>query len=220
MSSAALAQVRPGPDPGDLAGAFKAPLLERILHGDALEANDEEPLPKRAVLDFSMPSQSLLDRLRSSGPCSVQIVDLYRTGGLTALNAAGAFEDPECQPAVDHILPPPGREMLDLVLCWDLPNYLSLAALNFLCTQLAGRVKPGCRLHMLITYAKREMPSLPPHYSLLPDGRLRPIRENDSLGPAPRYSPEDLSLALAPFRYERGVLLANGMQEFVYTWQG
>jgi hypothetical protein len=70
---------------------------------------------------------------------------------------------------------------------------------------------------MLIAYSKREMPAAPARYLPEPDGRLTQICGDSAMGKAPRYSPEELGLLVGKFRYERGVLLANGMQEFVYA---
>jgi hypothetical protein len=73
---------------------------------------------------------------------------------------------------------------------------------------------------MLISYSRRDMPALPARYVPADDGQLRQTCANPERVPAPRYSPEDIGKALKGFRYERGVLLANGMQEFVYAWPG
>ena len=34
--------------------------------------------------------------------------------------------------------------------------------------------------------------------------------------PAPRYSPEDLGIAMGSFEIDRARLLSNGMQEFLF----
>jgi hypothetical protein len=64
------------------------------------------------------------------------------------------------------------------------------------------------------------MSEMPARYVPAVDGNLIQSLVSDELTQAPRYSPEDIGTALGNFRYERGVLLANGMQEFVYAWPG
>jgi hypothetical protein len=186
---------------------FKAPLLDRLL--DLVEVPS-----RQVVLDLGGPSQALLDRLSATRPCRVEIADFVARD---ALRLADVDED--AGPAwIDAILPAPNAEPLNLIFCWDLPNYLSLHAFRELTGVFGKRAAAGCKLHMLIAYSKREMPATPARYRIREDGQLIQRLPNDELAPAPRYSPEDLGRAVGGFRYERGVLLANGMQEFVYAW--
>ncbi len=214
MSGAATARAKPGRDHRERVTAFKAPLLDRILQNPGADVEDA---PRQVVLDLGAASQPLLERLSALGPCRVEIADLVAHDGLAVLNAPDAFEEPGSSP-IPALLPAPGTDSLDLILCWDLPNYLSLRALGELCSYFGPRAAPGCRLHMLIAYSKREMPSAPARYLPEDDGRLRQVCADASIAAAPRHSPEALGDAVGGFRYERGVLLANGMQEFVYAW--
>lgn len=195
----------------DSAFSFKAPLLDRIL------SNPEDPDRRNVVLDLGGPSQVLLDRLSSTRPCRVEIADLAQRGGLAEIDRVAASEEQDPAPIAD-LLPAPNDERLDLILCWDLPNYLSLDALRLLIGWLAPRAAPRCRLHMLIEYSKREMAERPGRYIPVADGSVTQVFASEALVEAPRYSPEDIGQALGKFSYERGVLLANGMQEFVYAW--
>jgi hypothetical protein len=206
-----MARARAVRDARGLASSFKAPLLERIL-------SEEKPEQRQVILDLGRPAQLLLERLGQIGPCRVEIADLVGSGALTELRAPEFLEQRGPAAVRDYL--PPAREALDLVFCWDLPNYLSLNVFSPLCHVLGERAKPGCRLHMLIAYSKREMPAAPARYALTEEGQLIQQCEDASLTAAPRYSPESLGNAVAGFRYERGVLLANGMQEFVYAWPG
>lgn len=183
--------------------------------------NAEESEQRRVVLDLGGPNQTLLDRLSAAGPCRLEIADFVANGGLPVLEAIESDEEADRAygaTVIRRLLPGSAGEPLDLILCWDLPNYMSLKNLKRLCEVLAERATSGCRLHMLIAYSKREMPSAPARYALQDKGQLAQACRSDDITPAPRYSPEDLGMAVAPFRYERGVLLANGMQEFVYAW--
>lgn len=213
MSGAATARVTSNREAVGLVTAFKAPLLDRIL-------DEAEPERRQVVLDLGAPSEALLERLSTTRPCRVEIADLAAHGGVDLLNAPEAGDEVDAAPIapIAPLLPAPNGERLDLIFCWDLPNYLGLKALRELCAHLGRRAAPGCRLHMLIAYSKREMPRAPARYVPQTDGKLSQRCADGTLVPAPRYSPEDLSLAVGGFAYERGVLLANGMQEFVYAW--
>jgi hypothetical protein len=209
LRGAPATSAKPERGPGEpVAATFKAPLLAKIF--DTLDGDQ-----RQVALDLGAPCQALLSQLTARRGCRLEIADLVANDGLRALNAAL----PEARAAtMSALLPQPNRERLTLIFCWDLPNYLGLAALHSLCTLLASRAAPGCRLHMLISYSRRDMPLLPAHYTPGGDGQLTQLCLSDERTPAPRYSPEDLGKALGGFRYQRGVLLANGMQEFVYAW--
>jgi len=211
LHGAATALATAGGETAAALHAFKAPLLNRIL------ADPGESEERVVVLDLGGPCQTLLDRLRATRPCRVEIADLVSNNELDAINAIDSIED-EGPSRIRQLLPGGNDEPLDLILCWDLPNYLTLKALTLLIDALAPRVAPDCRLHMLIAYSTREMASMPGRYIPTPDGNLTQILTSDELAEAPRYSPEDIGSALADFAYERGVLLSNGMQECVYVW--
>lgn len=190
-------------------GGFKAPLLERLLE-------PAEPERRTVTLDLGETSTPLLERLAKRGPCRVEIAGFASSGGLAMV---GKAETPkEVYQIVRERLLPISTEPADMILCWDLPNYIGLEALRGFFAALGTRAAPGCRLHALIAYADREMADQPGRFVPYDGGQLINIKPTDSRRPAPRYSPEDLSRAVGHFRYERGVLLANGMQEFVYAW--
>jgi hypothetical protein len=211
LRGAAVALATPARKTIETVTAFKAPLLDRIL------ANPNDAERRNVVLDLGAVSQTMLDRLSSSRPCRIEIADLYHFGGLQAIEQIASSEEQDID-SIGQLLPRANNEPLDLIFCWDLPNYLSLRALTLLIDFLSRRAAPGCRVHMLVAYSKREMTETPGRYFPGPDGNLVQSLASVELTQAPRYSPEDIGTALGNFRYERGVLLANGMQEFVYAW--
>jgi hypothetical protein len=211
LRGAAVALATPAKKAIETVSAFKAPLLDRIL------SSPEDAERRHVVLDLGAASQTMLDRLSSSRPCRIEIADLNNFGGLAVIESIAASEEPDLD-AIGSLLPPANDERLDLIFCWDLPNYLSLAGLTMLIDFLSRRAAPGCRVHMLVAYSKREMAEIPARYVPGGDFSLVQTLATDTLRAAPRYSPEDIGTALGNFRYERGVLLANGMQEFVYAW--
>jgi hypothetical protein len=213
LPGAAVAFATPVKKAIETVSAFKAPLLDRLL------SPPEDPERRNVVLDLGAVSQAMLDRLSSSRPCRIEIADLYNFGGLPEVEQIASSEEQNPE-LIAQLLPPASEEPLDLILFWDLPNYLSLPALTLFIDFLSRRAAPGCRVHMLVAYSKREMSEMPARYVPAVDGNLIQSLVSDELTQAPRYSPEDIGTALGNFRYERGVLLANGMQEFVYAWPG
>ncbi len=195
------------PAPPGVPVAFHAPLFQELVTG-------LEPTKRHVVLDLGAASTSMLALLGRSR-CRVEIADFLYYGAVDELNAA------ETSAAVASSLLPtplPGNEF-DLVLCWDLPNYLSLDALSALMTAIKRRSRPRALVHSLIFYAEREMSETPGHFVPAADGELVDRNTWRASVPAPRYSPEDLTNNMGGFMLDRARLLSNGMQEFVFQYQ-
>lgn len=116
-----------------------------------------------------------------------------------------------------RLLPPARGEQVDLVLCWNLLNYLPAAAIEVLAQRLAERASPQARLHALIEYQATRMPARPVSFSPSGDQILGgDAPADEATVQAPRYSPKALESHLPGFGSERTMLLGNGMQEFLY----
>lgn len=105
----------------------------------------------------------------------------------------------------------------DCVLLWDLPDYMQSSELQALGSWLAGRLKPEARMHMLVHYARPEMPAEPAFWRLNPQGEARPEFSCIESATAPRYSPKALQKLMPQMNVEQTVLLNNGMQEYTLT---
>lgn len=188
---------------------LKAPLFRLLLN--QLDA------PRRwIVLDLGAASTPMLDLL-SAYRCRVEIADLATHGAIDTINAQ-AQETFPLEAAVAS-LPPRGEEPVDVVLCWDMLNYLQPGALSALMQAIAERARPGALAHALIVYSDSSMPAQPGRWLPNAEAYLRNKNEGGTEIRAPRYSPEDLGRHMAPFAIERGMLLANGMQEFLFRLQ-
>jgi hypothetical protein len=184
--------------------AVNAPLFRRLV-----ESLSEER--RSVVLDLGSvrpETVALLTPFR----CRLEIADL--ADGLEALD-----QEPDQdlrRQKVEALLPPARQEPTDIVLCWDLLNYLQRPAIATLMECIAARVRPGAYAHALIVYSGTTMPARPSQFAPLADGRLIETRTTEAKRNAPRYSPEDLGKCLRGFRAESAMLLRNGMQEFLF----
>lgn len=181
-----------------------APLFRRLV-----ESLSEER--RSVVLDLG-PVRSETVALLTPYRCRLDIADL--ADGLPAL-------DQEPDPALlreraEALLPPARKEPVDIVLCWDLLNYLQRPAITALMTCLSARMRPGAFAHLLIVYSGTTMPARPSRFAPLPDGRLIETATTGDRRNAPRYSPEDLGKCMRGLRSESAALLRNGMQEFLF----
>jgi hypothetical protein len=181
-----------------------APLFHRLV-----ESLSEEQ--RSVVLDLGSvraETVALLTPFR----CRLEIADL--AGGLAALD-----EEPDRdlrREKAEALLPPARQEPTDIVLCWDLLNYLQRPAIATLMECIAARMRPGAFAHALIVYSGTTMPARPSHFAPLADGRLIETVTTEVPRKAPRYSPEDLGKCMRGFRAESAMLLKNGMQEFLF----
>jgi hypothetical protein len=181
-----------------------APLFRTLIEG-------VDTTRRVFVLDLGAAHAKTLE-LFNRFRCRIEIVDAR--GDIESLNGIGEARD--LVGAVTALLPPPGPNALDVVLCWDLLNYLDRRALAALMTGLAARTRPGGLAHALIVYLESRMPTRPGDYVPLQDFRLQNLAQSRAERAAPRYSPEDLKLCMPGFAIDRGRLLGNGMQEFLF----
>ena len=82
--------------------------------------------------------------------------------------------------------------------------------------RIVARSRPGTLAHGLIVYSEAQMPTSPGRYAPQADMTLLDLSTCRTSRKAPRYSPEDLTLAMPDYSIERGRLLRNGMQEFLF----
>lgn len=186
------------------AEALNAPLFHSLIQ--RLEGGG-----RWIVLDLG---SARSDTIRTFGRfrCRLDICDL--ADGLATLRDEA---DPRVlRQSVEALLPRRGAEGTDIVLCWDLINYLSAPALTAVMEAIAVRCKSGALAHGLVYYSMRTMPQQPGCFVPLDDLRLINKASRGPERPAPRYSPEDLARCMPRYTVERGRLLRNGMQEFLF----
>lgn len=152
--------------------------------------------------------------IRAFGRCRCRIEIVELVDGLADLN--GEVDARRIRQRAEALLPPRRGEPVDMVLCWDLINYLNQPALTAVMDCIALRCKRGALAHGLVYYSAKAMPERPSTFLLVDDQhivqRVSPGRDR----PAPRYSPEDLARCMPRYNVERGRLLRNGMQEFLF----
>lgn len=193
--------------PPDSPAALRAPLFQNLVAG--LDATR-----RHVILDLGAASTAMLALLGRSR-CRVEIADLAHFGGIDHLNRAKP--GPAITEAAESVLPERLTDgAIDLVFCWDLPNYLTLDALSGLMDAIRRRASPGALAHALIFYADRDMNEQPGRFVPTANGELIDRGAPGTALAAPRYSHEDLGKNMGGFMIDRARLLSNGMQEFLF----
>jgi hypothetical protein len=191
---------------------LRAPLFGSLISGLHIDNC-------RVILDLGSARAATVD-LFNRYSCRLDIADL--STGLDVLNSQ---KDPGLlREQVESMFPACGQEATDVVLCWDLLNYLQRPALTAVMERIASRARRGTLVHALIIYSSRRMPTIPriyfpckkpgdesgnfDHLTAIPVT----IEECD----APQYSPDYLKRCMQGYYIERAILLSNGMQEFLF----
>ena len=195
-----MAEPLPAPGPVEFRVPLFAAIVERMFDGD-----------RWVVLDLGT-SQGRTVELLSQFRCRMDIADLPAV--LDQIRSAD--EETPLEPIVDAALPGRGDEPTDLVLCWDLLNYLEPRGMRALMNCLVARSRPGTLMHGLIIYTGTHMPARPGAYYPVMQDRLVNLPATLDERRAPRYSPKALEKYMQGFRAEKVRLLNNGMQEFLF----
>lgn len=103
---------------------------------------------------------------------------------------------------------------LNLILLWDLPNYLDKVLLSALVDYLKPYLDKHCVLHTYI-HTRQRMPAQPANFRLTLEHNILVETSADWNTSSPMYYQELLHKVLSPFHVDRGMLLANGLQEYV-----
>lgn len=162
-----------------------------------------------SVLDLGPAVGANLDFLAARYRCRLQFADLWGSA------PAHRFADPEADPAAlfAELLPLDGPPF-DLVLAWDLLNYLRREQIRALAERLAPACRPGGRLFAMVLTG-REIPRRPLTYEMRPGGELV---YRDAGGPTragPRYRPAEIDDLTPGFAVDRSYLLRHGVQEYL-----
>ncbi len=173
-----------------------------------------DPERRYVVLDLG-PARSGLIELLVGLRCRLDVIGLP-----DMLGHLQSLEEPErIRQAIKASLPPPRGEFVNVVLGWNLLNYLDDERIQVLAQALKSRLAPGACLHALIEYSSRHMPAVPGMMTPRDAGNLLvEPDENDGLIDTPRYARARLEAALPGMRAEQTMLLGNGMQEYLFRF--
>lgn len=191
--------------PAEAPAAVHAPLFQQLVAG-------LDDARRHVVLDLGTASTEMLALLGRTR-CRVEIADFAYFGGIDLLK--NSEPGPQLLAAADSlVVDQPEHDRVDVILCWDLPNYLTLDALSALMQAIGRQARPGAIAHAMIFYAGHEMRDRPGRFIPTGNGELVDFGVPGTAIAAPRYSPEDLQNNMGPFVIDSARLLRNGMQEY------
>jgi 2-polyprenyl-3-methyl-5-hydroxy-6-metoxy-1,4-benzoquinol methylase len=169
---------------------------------------------KYHILDFGSASGANIDFL-SRYPCRITVEDLHHT--LASFDIfAGRESASDYQTIIEYLFPYQADTRFDIILAWDVLNYLERSVLEHLMAHIMKFSHNGTVLHAMISTA-RHIPDKPAQHRILDEANL--LCQNDCavLRPAPRYTEIDLKHMMAGFRVYSSYLLRNGMKEYLFV---
>lgn len=104
---------------------------------------------------------------------------------------------------------------IDIVIAWDIFNYLNAELCKAFIDLLMPLLKPGAYIYFLV-YSQKEMSALPVPFKIISDDRLEYQPLTKATRPSPRFNQTDLKKYLPQFNVVKSVLLRNGIQEYLF----
>jgi hypothetical protein len=140
-------------------------------------------------------------------------VDFYRSYLEARANAGEAERDE----VLSGVLGFDEETRFDLLLAWDLFNYLELSDLESLMRRLSRWCNPGALLFALIS-SQPVIPAEPTVFRILDAERMVYEPRSPETRRGPRHNPRDVLKAMMGFEVSSSFLLRNGIQEYVFIF--
>ena len=145
------------------------------------------------------------------------VADFYN--GLRAARAATTSEDEDRKAkAFAELLPFDKSARFDLILAWDLLNYLTPQEHHLLMASLEPFCLSGTGILAFVS-TQKEMPPAPSAYSIRDADTLIYEEREGRARPCPRYLEGDLLKRMQGLTVENRYQLRNGMLEYVFSYR-
>lgn len=127
-------------------------------------------------------------------------------------------EDEYVAPDWNTILCLPEGRSYNVILAWDLFNYMEIEDVSSLVRFLCSYCSPGALLFSFI-YDRKEMPAEITAYSVMDELHLAYEYNGGEMRDCPRHQPRALLHAMSNFSVIESFRLRNGMVEYVHLYE-
>jgi hypothetical protein len=201
------------------------------------EQGPDRALPQASGVQVSLGLQVLLQQLKPER--SYSILDLGTAHGrnieffsrfagkisvedLHSTLASFDFLSPEdgfsYEAVFEYLLPYRKNSRFDVILAWDLLNYLERDEFKHLIRHLSKFCRPGSLLLALICTSKH-MPDRPTRFLVADEQTLEYRNDSTVLRTCPLYQQSDLKNLMPSFRVCNSFILRNGMKEYLFVFE-
>jgi hypothetical protein len=167
---------------------------------------------KWGILDLG-PARAANLELLSRFRCRLFIEDMHELA--SALGGKASEDKAALAHWFEQWAPGAGDESIDVVIAWDIFNYLDSDLCDAFIEQLIPLLKPSAYIY-LIVYSQKEMPAQPIPFKVVSGDKLEYQPPTPATRPSPRFNQTDLKKRLPRFDVVKSVLLRNGMQEYLF----
>ena len=109
-------------------------------------------------------------------------------------------------------------ESIDVLVFWNILDYLSLDFIEPLMRRISGVMRPGGLLYAMVSQ-QYYVPSQPASIDIVEENRLH-FRHGPLDRQGPHYAPKQLEQLMPGFRIEKLYLMQNGVQEHLFVFEG
>lgn len=113
----------------------------------------------------------------------------------------------------------PEDRRFDVILAWDLLNYLDLPGVSSLIQFLKAFCLPGAVLFTLI-YDQKQMPEKITVYRISDESHLIYECSSSEMRACPRHQPRAIESVMTNFRTANSFRLRNGIVEYLFIYEG
>ena len=171
------------------------------------------PERKYNVLDLGPALGANVDFF-SQFPCKIYIEDFYRT--LSSFDFFSPEDGFTYQVVFEYLLPYSRNTRFDIVMTWDIFNYLERDEFRYLIQHLSQFCHAGTLLFALMSTLKH-IPEKPTTFKILDQERLLYQTNSSVLRRCPQYQQSDLNQLMPNFRTCNSFLLRNGFKEYLFV---
>lgn len=125
----------------------------------------------------------------------------------------------ECTPEnlFSYLLPFQKGTRFDIILLWDVLNYMKLEECGHLFNYLARFSHPGTIIFAMV-YTRREIPEVPIRFRIEDQEKINYDNNSSIMKKCPRHEGPSLESRLGRFRITNSYLLRNGFKEYLFTF--
>lgn len=109
-------------------------------------------------------------------------------------------------------------DAIDVLLVWNILDYLPLAAVEHLLRRISRVMRPGGLLYAMVSQ-QFHIPVHPATIDIVEENRLR-FRHGPLEKDGPHYAPKQLEQLMPGSRIEKLYLMQNGVQEHLFLFEG
>jgi hypothetical protein len=189
------------------------------------------------VVFSSLGLEALFQRLQGISPCSILDLGPVRSKSIefwSQFNPVIYMADLRSQlplpifasevlqaaePDWSLLLALPADSRYNVILAWDLLNYLELPSISSLIRYLKHFSLPGTILFTLI-FDQKQMPKIITIYRIVDETHLAYEYDGAEMRACPRHQPRALAGVMQQFQISNSFRLRNGIVEFLFLYEG